>query len=262
MSEKSDVALPRSLCVRCSRGLMDKAPPSKGGDCGFESRLEYLRQTRSGPPKRSSLLPSPPAASARFFGATSCCHHPRVAHVAKKFSTLPDLCVSSLRRGHANILCVVPILTNDPRRESVRIPSGRLVRPAAAETRYKERDSKPTGLDGCVRVFPRLMSLVNNGNKKRILKPAARAGGRTVPSHNLSCTACHSYLGTQLQVKACHHTPKKLWNQIHVHRTSHCSLNFANAVRATQIGRAVSQPSGGKERWRRLVKSGGLQSRV
>ena len=102
----------------------------------------------------------------------------------------------------------------------------------------------------------------HDGNKKRILKPAARAGGRTVPSHNLSCTACHSYLGTQLQVKACHHTPKKLWNQIHVHRASHCSLNFENAVRATQIGRAVSQPSGGIERWRRLVKSGGLQSRV
>ncbi len=34
------------------------------------------------------------------------------------FSTLHDLCVSSLRRGHANLLCIVPILTDDPRRES------------------------------------------------------------------------------------------------------------------------------------------------
>ena len=222
-----------------------------------------MKQTRSGPLKQSSLLPSPPAASARFFGAASCCQHPRVANVAKEFSTLPDLCVSSLRRGHANLICIVPILTDDPRKESVkpRIPSLRLVRPAAAETRYKERGSKPTKFDGCVRVFPRLMFLVNNG-KKRILKPAARAGGRTVPSHNLSCTACHSYLGTQLQVKACHHTPKQLWNQIHVHRASHCSLNFAAAVRATQIGRAVSQPSGGIERWRRLVKSGGLRKQT
>ena len=33
--------------------------------------------------------------------------------------TLLDLCVSSLRRGHANLLCVVPILTDDPRRESI-----------------------------------------------------------------------------------------------------------------------------------------------
>jgi len=32
--------------------------------------------------------------------------------------TLLDLCVSSLRRGHANILCIVPMLTDDPRRES------------------------------------------------------------------------------------------------------------------------------------------------
>ena len=38
--------------------------------------------------------------------------------VTKKLFTLLDLCVSSLRRGHANLLCIVPILTDDPRRES------------------------------------------------------------------------------------------------------------------------------------------------
>ena len=32
--------------------------------------------------------------------------------------TLLDLCVSSLRRGHANLLCIVPILTDDLRRGS------------------------------------------------------------------------------------------------------------------------------------------------
>ena len=37
----------------------------------------------------------------------------------KKLCTLLDLCVSSLRRGHANLLCIVPILTDDPRRESI-----------------------------------------------------------------------------------------------------------------------------------------------
>ena len=36
----------------------------------------------------------------------------------KKLCTLLDVCVSSLRRGHANLLCIVPILTDDPRRES------------------------------------------------------------------------------------------------------------------------------------------------
>ena len=36
----------------------------------------------------------------------------------KKICTLLDLCVSSLRRGHANLLCIVPILTDVPRRES------------------------------------------------------------------------------------------------------------------------------------------------
>ena len=32
--------------------------------------------------------------------------------------TLLDSCVSSLRRGHASLLCIVPILADDPRRES------------------------------------------------------------------------------------------------------------------------------------------------
>ena len=35
-----------------------------------------------------------------------------------KKDTLLDLCVSSLRRGHANLLCVVPVLTDDLRRET------------------------------------------------------------------------------------------------------------------------------------------------
>ena len=39
---------------------------------------------------------------------------------AKKLCTLLDLCVSSLRRGHANLLCIVPILTDDLRRGSNR----------------------------------------------------------------------------------------------------------------------------------------------
>ena len=37
-----------------------------------------------------------------------------LAHCAKKLFTLLDLCVSSLRRGHANLLCIVPILTDVP----------------------------------------------------------------------------------------------------------------------------------------------------
>ena len=44
--------------------------------------------------------------------------HKQRVNVDKKLYTLLDLCVSSLRRGHANLLCIVPILTDDPRRES------------------------------------------------------------------------------------------------------------------------------------------------
>ena len=61
---------------------------------------------------------------------------PKVRPVAmdKKISTLPDSCVSSLRRGHANLLCIVPSLTDDPRRESVSLccSPAMLVRPRAA----------------------------------------------------------------------------------------------------------------------------------
>ena len=39
-------------------------------------------------------------------------------NMGKKCDTLLDLCVSSLRRGHANLLCIVPILTDDLRRGS------------------------------------------------------------------------------------------------------------------------------------------------
>ena len=42
----------------------------------------------------------------------------RAGQAEQKIDTLLDLCVSSLRRGHANLLCVVPILTDDLRRES------------------------------------------------------------------------------------------------------------------------------------------------
>ena len=31
--------------------------------------------------------------------------------------TLLDVCVSSLRRGHADLLCIASMLTDDPRRE-------------------------------------------------------------------------------------------------------------------------------------------------
>ena len=52
----------------------------------------------------------------------NCRQHPigtgSLANKCKKLVSLLDLCVSSLRRGHAKILCIVPILTDDPRKES------------------------------------------------------------------------------------------------------------------------------------------------
>ena len=39
----------------------------------------------------------------------------RTLHECNKSAILLDLCVSSLRRGHANLLCIVPIFTDDHR---------------------------------------------------------------------------------------------------------------------------------------------------
>ena len=39
----------------------------------------------------------------------------RAGQAEQKIDTLLDLRVSSLRRGHANLLCIVPILADDPR---------------------------------------------------------------------------------------------------------------------------------------------------
>ena len=36
------------------------------------------------------------------------------AEISKKIGPFLDLCVSSLRRGHANLLCIVPILSDVP----------------------------------------------------------------------------------------------------------------------------------------------------
>ena len=38
--------------------------------------------------------------------------------IAKKLFSLLELCVSSLPRGHANLLCIVPILTDEPKLEA------------------------------------------------------------------------------------------------------------------------------------------------
>jgi len=62
----------------------------------------------------SSLPPRPSTPQTDFTSSLSAF----AVFRAKNINTLPDLCVSSLRRGHANLLCTIPILTDDPRRKS------------------------------------------------------------------------------------------------------------------------------------------------
>ena len=55
-------------------------------------------------------FPNPGSIPAVFLGAA--------LGPQKNLVTLLDLCVSSLRRGHANLLCIIPILSDDLRGES------------------------------------------------------------------------------------------------------------------------------------------------
>ncbi len=42
------------------------------------------------------------------------CGNKSKSRTKKKSGNTSRFCVSSLRRGHANLLCIVPILTDDP----------------------------------------------------------------------------------------------------------------------------------------------------
>ena len=86
---------------------------------------EELLGIHAHPPREATLLPS--GQGVGLLSRRSPVQFPEaLVHQAgvggtKNLVTLLDLCVSSLRRGHANLLCIVPILSDDLRRESVRI---------------------------------------------------------------------------------------------------------------------------------------------
>ena len=65
----------------------------------------------------------------------------------KKLGTLLDLRVSSLRRGHANLLCIVLILSDDPRRKSLEGPD----RPAHRVEKDTTNAAWPGGVAGLIR---------------------------------------------------------------------------------------------------------------
>ena len=102
-----------------------------------------------GPARACAGLPGPARSCPGLPRPTRACPGlPEPPNLNKELFTLLDLCVSSLRRGHANLLCIVPILTDDPRRESIRtvaicIPyhnGGRLGRGRGAGRRAATQD--------------------------------------------------------------------------------------------------------------------------
>ncbi|KAF1897113.1 hypothetical protein Lal_00034815, partial [Lupinus albus] len=79
-------------------------------------RKDDTHKSRNGP---NFFLPFSLSCSYEFLKPeqhSSACNrsNPRTGKNEKKFGPFLDLCVSSLRRGHANLLCIVPILSDVP----------------------------------------------------------------------------------------------------------------------------------------------------
>jgi hypothetical protein len=73
-------------------------------------------------PRASCIRADPSANRATGATHTSPCGHCQALPGNLKIA----LCVSSLRRGRANLLCIVPTLTDDPRGESTTLATSRL----------------------------------------------------------------------------------------------------------------------------------------
>ena len=130
---------------------------------------------------------------------------PAWSELTKEMFTLLDLCVSSLRRGHANLFCIVPILTDDPRREPVRHRQATIAKCIArplqiAKYTWPGSNWRPSACEADV-IATRPQVLRNPG------------GGR-----GASVNASHP---------AWTHPQTRTWNPIRrIQRLHHCSLQF------------------------------------
>ena len=88
--------------------------------------------------------------------------------MSKKLVTLLDLSVSSLRRGHANLLCMVPILSDDPRWEST------------GQCAKKVLTLLPPGITSATIDIP-LLAFFRPGLCPNVLHSAAVSSGSSMP---------------------------------------------------------------------------------
>ena len=94
--------------------------------CAAVCHHKYMEMPSCWPLRVHSSRLIPPSGPARpAFAFLPCLMHvalePDAEQCAKKLFTLLDLCVSSLRRGHANLLRIFPTLTDAPRRASKKL---------------------------------------------------------------------------------------------------------------------------------------------
>jgi hypothetical protein len=102
-----------------------------------------------------------------------------------------DLCVSSLRRGHANLLCIVPILTDDSRRRSDRTSAPVVyIHPThAARTALWGREKRSISRQNTAAVVTN--SITTGASAAELLRDATHDGGVPRPaSRSNRCCVC------------------------------------------------------------------------
>ena len=111
-------------------GLMDKALVFGSKDCRFETcHGQFWNQKRATKLDTDMQATKPDTDKRRYMRGknhtqkqnhTTATHrHAPVNIVKNTIFTLLDLCKSSLRRAHANLLCIVPMLSDDPRSDAI-----------------------------------------------------------------------------------------------------------------------------------------------
>ena len=106
-------------------------------------------------------------------------------------SILLELCVSSLRRGHANLLCIVPILTDDSRRRSDRTSAPVVyIHPThAARTALWGREKRSISRQNTAAVVTN--SITTGASAAELLRDATHDGGVPRPaSRSNRCCVC------------------------------------------------------------------------
>ena len=112
------------------------------------------------------------------------CHSTKHTQSTKNLEPFLDLCVSSLRRGHANLLCIVPILTDVPER-TMMLETRRYVCATVHQTRMAKVDTPAKAHDTrIVSYIPRQRTKQHKQQHGETRTKHKHKGNNTPTQHN------------------------------------------------------------------------------